>query len=91
MAKKLTRMNAEDMRQEMSCAGSPDKIVTLMNDINSMIWHRVNNKNIAELINVEFALDRVKAEVKLTKRKLEKIHSAKIMEQINNQKNNHER
>jgi hypothetical protein len=84
MGRKLTRMSAEDMRQEMSCAGSPDKIVTLMNDINSMIWHRVNNKNIAELINVEFALDRIKAEVKLTKKRLEVVHSAKIMEDIKN-------
>lgn len=82
MGRKLSKMNTEDMRKEMSIAGSPDKITALMTDINNMIWEKVNKKNIAELINVEFALDRVKAEVKLCRRKEEKRHSANIMEDI---------
>jgi hypothetical protein len=82
MGKKLSQMNNEDMRQEMSCAGSPEKIIALMDNLNKLIWERVNKKNIAELINVEFALDRVKAEVKLFRKKEEKIHSIKIMSDL---------
>jgi hypothetical protein len=83
MGRKLSQMNTEDMRQEMSCAGSPDKIIALMGNILNLIWESADKKNIPELINVEFALDRIKAEVKLFRKKQEKKQSSKIMEDLN--------
>jgi hypothetical protein len=82
MGRKLTQLGTEDMRQEMSCAGSPDKIMGLMDNILKMVWASADKKNIAELINVEFALDRIKAEVKLFRKKEEKKQSLAISNQI---------
>jgi hypothetical protein len=87
MARKLSKMSIEDMRQEMSCAGSPCKIIDLMVDLDNMIWETVDSNSIPELINISFALDRIKAEVRLKQRKLERVHSAKVMSAINNAKN----
>jgi hypothetical protein len=86
MARKLSQMSTEDMLKEMSIAGSPGKITDLMTDIDSMIWERVNKNSIPELINIEFALDRIKAEVRLCKRKAEKRHSVRLVADINKQK-----
>ncbi len=58
-------MTWDDVQKEMSIAGSPEKITQLGRDIEAMLGNRVNVKNRAELINVEFMLQRLLAEVKL--------------------------
>ncbi len=72
MAKKLSQMTTEDMRREMSIAGSPDKITGLMTDIINLIASTVDLQNPPELTNTDFALRRVRAELKQWIRNLEK-------------------
>ncbi len=72
MAKKLSQMTTDDVRQEMSIAGSPDKITGIMQDFLAIIGDRLDRTNAAEYINLEFALKRVLAEVRVYKRQLEK-------------------
>jgi hypothetical protein len=78
MGRNLARLTTEEVRNEMSVAGSPDKITTLMGELNRLVWEKVDKTNVAELINVLFALDRVKAEVNLVKKKEERRQRIKI-------------
>lgn len=78
MAKKLGQMTTEEVKQEMSIAGSPDKIVGIMHDVLLIIAEKVDHTNAAELINMELALRRVAAEVKLTIKRLGKRTGQKL-------------
>lgn len=68
MARKLSQMTWNDVQQEMSIAGSPEKIAGLGRKVIDLINAEVDRTNKAELINVEFMLDRVKAEIRLMKK-----------------------
>lgn len=72
MAKKLSQLSTEDMRNQMSIAGSPDKVTDLMTEINDLMADKLDLTNPAELLNVDFALQRLRAEVKIWVRQLER-------------------
>jgi hypothetical protein len=69
---KLTQMSWEDVQQEMSIAGSPEKIPQLGRDIESLLMPAIDATNRAELTNVEFMLKRLVAEIRLLKRMYDK-------------------
>jgi rubrerythrin len=74
MAKKLYQMTLDEVQQEMSIAGSPEKITQLGRDILALIGEKVDRTNGAELINVEFMLKRITAEIKLYQRMYDSSH-----------------
>jgi hypothetical protein len=69
---KLTQMSWEDVQQEMSIAGSPEKITQLGRDIESLLMPAIDATNRAELTNVEFMLKRLVAEIRLLQRMYDK-------------------
>lgn len=70
----LTQMTWEDVQQEMSIAGSPEKITQLGRQIEGILMLTIDMTNRAELTNVEFMLNRLVAEVKLMQRMYDKSH-----------------
>lgn len=72
MGKKLTQMTWDDVQQEMSIAGSPEKITQLGKDVLELIGKTIDSTNRAELTNVEFMLQRVLAETRLMQRMYDK-------------------
>lgn len=74
MGKKLTQMTWADVQQEMSIAGSPEKITQLGKDVLELIGKTIDSTNRAELTNVEFMLQRVLAETRLMQRMYDKSH-----------------
>lgn len=58
-------MTWADVQQEMSIAGSPEKITQLGEDILELIGKTIDATNRAELTNVEFMLQRILAETRL--------------------------
>lgn len=64
MAKKISQMTWAEVQQEMSIAGNPEKMTELGKEILTLIGQRMDPTNRAEMTNIEFMLDRVKAEVK---------------------------
>lgn len=79
MAKKLSQMTWQQIQDEMSIAGSPEKVTTLAKEMYFMIGERLDTTNVAELINIEFALKKVTAEVRREIRKYEKRTGQKII------------
>jgi len=71
MAKKLTSLSWEDMQREMSIAGRPEKISELGFRIMKQVEQTTDFNNAAEISNVDFALRRVRAELKLRLKMLE--------------------
>lgn len=67
-------MSWADVQKEMSIAGSPEKITQLGKDIMEQIGSKLDKTNRAELINVEFMLKRVMAEVRLWQRMYDRSH-----------------
>lgn len=78
MAKKLINMTWEEVKAEMSLAGSPDKVIKLADSIMRIIEVSIDDTNHAELTNIMFALDRIKAEVEGAQKRLEKRTSIKL-------------
>lgn len=70
MARKLSQMTWDDVQSEMSIAGSPQKITGLGRKVFDLIAGEIDQTNKAELINVEFMLDRVKAEIRLMQKRI---------------------
>ena len=67
MAKPLSKMSREELKEEMSIAGDPKKLIKIFDlMLDSAVL--VDPTNPAELINLELALKRVQAEVKRWKR-----------------------
>jgi hypothetical protein len=73
MAKKLSQMTWDEMQEEMSIAGSPQKITRLGRDIEAL-FVAIDATNRAELTNAEFMLQRLLAEIKLLQRMYDKSH-----------------
>lgn len=74
MRKKLTHLSWDDVQQEMSIAGSPEKIAQLGRDIEELMMNAIDATNRAEMTNVEFMLKRLIAEVKLLQRRYDRTH-----------------
>lgn len=74
MGKKLYQMTWAEVQQEMSIAGSPEKIAQLGNEVMGLIVSKMDATNRAELINVEFMLQRVLAEIKAEQRRYDRRH-----------------
>lgn len=74
MGKKLTTMSWDDMREEMSIAGNPEKIAELGKEIMETVAGRMDATNRAEMTNIEFSLQRVLAEIRLYQRMYDKSH-----------------
>jgi len=64
MGRKLSQMTTAEVKAEMSIAGSPDKLITMMSEM-SDVMSKVDMTNAAELINLEFVLRRLLAESRL--------------------------
>lgn len=71
---KLSKMTWDDVQEEMSIAGSPEKITQLGKDIMQLIADSHDKTNRAELTNIEFMLKRVIAEIKLYQRMYDNSH-----------------
>jgi len=65
MAKKLTSMSWDDMQNEMSLAGNPEKVRRFGQQIMENIEANIDGKNIPEIVNTQFALKRIMDELKL--------------------------
>lgn len=76
--KKLINMTWSDIQQEMSIAGSPEKIAAIGKEVMDRIEREVDWTNMAELINVSFALSRINAEIKMAIRVYEKKNRIEI-------------
>jgi hypothetical protein len=72
MGRKLSTMSMEDLRQEMSIAGSPNKVMEMCGHAWDMIRTRLDPTNPAELINIDLMLRRMQAEIRLQLKVLEK-------------------
>lgn len=70
-------MSTEDVKKELSIAGSPDKLIAMMSDIGD-VMSKVDQTNAAELINLEFILHRLQAEVRVWKKVYEERTGQKI-------------
>lgn len=74
MGRQLSRMSWDDVQNEMSIAGSPEKITQLGRHIIELIGKTLDQTNRAEFTNVEFMLKRINAEVKLWQRIFARSH-----------------
>lgn len=74
MAKKLSQMTWADVQQEMSIAGSPEKLTQLGKDIEVLMGKTIDATNRAEILNAEFMLQRLLAEIKAMGREYDKSH-----------------
>lgn len=72
MGKKLSTMSWDEMQKEMSIAGNPEKIAALGKGIMETIASEMDSTNRAEMTNIEFALQRILAEIKLYQRMYDK-------------------
>jgi len=70
-------MSTEDVKNELSIAGSPDKLIGMMGEIGD-IMAKVDQTNAAELINLEFILRRLQAETRVWIRTYENRTGQKI-------------
>lgn len=75
--KNLSQMSTDEVKKELSIAGSPDKLIKMMSDIGD-IMAKVDATNAAELINLEFILKRKLAEVRVWKKMYESKTGQKI-------------
>lgn len=74
MGRKLTSMSWDKVKDEMSIAGNPGKITQLGRNIEALLLPAIDATNRAELINAEFMLQRLLAEIKLMQRMYDKSH-----------------
>lgn len=77
MSRKLSQLTTAQLKEEMSIAGNPDKLMAMFEDIHT-ITGKVDTTNPAELINLELVLQRHLAEVRRLKRMYEKQTNQKI-------------
>jgi hypothetical protein len=75
--KKLSQMSTEDVKNELSIAGAPDKLIGMMGDIGN-IMSKIDHTNPAELINLDFILRRLRAEVRIWMKHYEERTGQKI-------------
>lgn len=63
MAKPISQLTTDEVEKQMSIAGNPRKITRMMEEILALIGTTIDPSNPAEIINIEFALKRIQAEV----------------------------
>ena len=78
MAKRLINLTWAEMQAEMSIAGNPEKIGQLGNVVWDLISQTIDFTNAAELINVQFAIQRIQAEIKGEMKRYEERTGQKI-------------
>lgn len=61
MGRKISQMTTQQVHDEMSIAGSPDKLIGMLKEMEA-IMSKVDSTNSAELINLEFVMQRLLAE-----------------------------
>lgn len=61
MGRKISQMTTQQVKEEMSIAGSPDKLSGMMDEMLN-VMAKVDMTNSAELINLEFVMQRLLAE-----------------------------
>ena len=62
MSKRISQMTTEDLKNEMSIAGSPEKVMKAFDEMLSAYYKSVDKTNGAELINFDLAIRRILAE-----------------------------
>lgn len=67
MGRKLSQMTSAEFKAELSIAGSPDKMMGLLDKI-MIVANEVDRTNIAELINLQLIFKRAMADVALWER-----------------------
>lgn len=72
-------MTWDDVQEEMSIAGNPEKITEAGKKIMEIAGRAVDENNAPDLTNMLFALDRVKAEIKGAIRRLEQRTGQKLI------------
>lgn len=72
--KPLRQMTWDDVQKEMSIAGNPQAVIEWGKEIMQLIADKHEDTNRAELINIEFMLQRVLAEVRLWQRMYDNKH-----------------
>lgn len=77
MEKPISQLTTEEVKELMSVAGNPEKIADIMIEM-LMLASSADETNPAELINLELAVERVLAEVRLLKRQYEETTGQKI-------------
>jgi hypothetical protein len=68
--KRLSQLTTDELKEQLSIAGSPNKLIGMMQDI-LVIMAKVDQTNAAELINLDLVLRRLQAEVRFWKRQYE--------------------
>lgn len=61
MRKRIADLTTAEMREQMSIAGNPEKLTAMMQEILG-VMSKVDSTNAAELINLEFVMQRMLAE-----------------------------
>lgn len=61
MTKRIGQLTTQEVKEQMSIAGDPDKLITMMNEMLT-VMAKVDNTNAAELLNLELVLQRLLAE-----------------------------
>lgn len=79
MPKRISQLSTDDMLNEMSIAGSPEKVVGIMTELHNIMATKLDLTNPTELLNMDFALQRLRAEVKIWVRQLEKKNNQKYL------------
>jgi len=64
MAKRLSQLTNKEFKAQLSIAGDPDKVMEIKENLEDLMNGRLNTHNIAELENMCFALDKIKADLK---------------------------
>lgn len=65
MGRKLSQMSWQDLKEELSIAGDPEKMIEIAKDIEALITPRMDVHNIAEVMNVQLILKKIIADFKL--------------------------
>lgn len=65
MGRKLSSITWVDLKEEMSIAGDPEKIIEIGKDIYALISVRLNFKSIPEIENMQLALEKLLAGLKV--------------------------
>ena len=65
MGRRLSSITWVDLKEEMSIAGDPEKIIEIGKDIYALISVRLNFKSIPEIENMQLALEKLLARLKV--------------------------
>ena len=55
----------EELKQLMSESGNPDKFIKIMHELHVILYHKIDHKNLGEVVNADIILRRLRAEAAL--------------------------